>query len=226
MNSSKISGIGIVSIVDVNIGQWIPIGFWYDSRSFGQNKIFCIVNQSNSCDVNTQKFSQSTSQQSFQPMVKHLSLSDVEKNTKSIKLIKILNNNYESLLRNLIFTYFSVKSKILDTLNTILNIIEIFDSHCTSAFETQKQMTHSNENLNNSTHERNETINMNQTSELIDENLEQIFKNLDHINKNNSVLHSNLDFGLCVPNNIDENVLNKINKLESKYFIQVYEHFN
>lgn len=83
-------GVGILSLGNRESGKWIPQGFWYSSKTVGQNKVFCILHDP---DLKRSR-------------VVPLSTLQASPTVKSLRLTKLNSkrNEDENSLRNLIYS--------------------------------------------------------------------------------------------------------------------------
>ena len=104
-------GVGILSLGNRQTGKWIPQGFWYSSKTFGQNKVFCIL-----CKGTTDRS-------------RHVPLSTLQmsNSVKSLRLTRVKVIDDENSLRNLIYSTTSLDSEISSSkfISTILTKFQI-----------------------------------------------------------------------------------------------------
>lgn len=217
---NHLRGVGLLYLGNPQTGQWIPNGFWYDSKIFGQSTIQCIIcSRENGGE---QKFYSSNPYQC-------LSLSNLQHYVSSLRLMK-LNDMDDTNFRNLIYTFISSKFK-----NSGTSEVTTSEEHCDlkenctkTILDLVKKYVHcSIKEINSKKIQTtlSKTLERGNKSEQIDDKLDKIRKHLDklRIEKTNDKKFSTRPE--IIPESCSPDIILDLNKFEREYFSEVYTYF-
>lgn len=198
-------GVGILSLGNRETGKWLPQGFWYSSKTFGQNKVFCILcnDKDQSPDVKRSR-------------VVPLSRLQASPTIKSLRLTRLISKKDESSLRNLIYS--TASSGAVPPQKIITTILTKF-------VNCEKGLDCDVEDVSGNTSHQNHNV-----LDQIDKNIQRIRSHVLNLHDKSVPSDSSCDVqngnDFSVTTEIFEpDTLGNVEKFEKDFFVEIYTFF-